>query len=240
VWRYVKVALKVAFLATILLAMRYVFAQGYVSEKQIQRFVGETGILAVPVFILLLSLGVLTFAPFWVFVGTSTLAFGSTKGAVYSLLGIMIGACAAFFLGRYVVVDFARKQKLKGLRQIDRWMELNGLMLMIGLRFTFFANPILNYAVGQTSLKFRDYAFGSAIGCIPGVFLIPHIFSATLHSESLAEMVTYPIFYSFAFLRISGAVLLFVLYKSGTQGKLHPHDLGARGEVEVGRRANGE
>ncbi len=96
------------------------------------------------------------------------------------------------------------------------------------------------FAASQTSLKFRDYVYGSVIGCAPGVFIIPHIVSLTIHAESLTEMVTHPVFYSFALLRLSGAVLLLVLYKGCSHRKPLPHGPSARGDVEVGRRSDGE
>lgn len=228
--RYVKEVVTFIFLAAIILGMRYVLDQGYLSEAQIHRVVGEAGILGVPIFILLLSGGAVMFAPFWLLVGASTLMFGSTRGTVYSFLGIMLGACITFYLGRYVAVDFAQKQKMKWL-QIDKWVERNGLMFMIGLRLTFFANPILNYAAGQTSLKFSDYVIGTAVGCFPGVLLIPHIVNFALHAETLVEMVTHPIFYSFACVRIGGSLLLLVMIKGYGDKKLFRGSRRAEPEV---------
>ena len=210
-------------LVVLLVITRYVFAHGYLSEVEIRHFASRSGVLAAPAFIVLFALGLLIFASPGLFVGASALAFGSAIGPIYSLLGIMTGACAAFLLGRYVAPDFARRLQVGRGKKIDEWIMSNGLACTISLRLAFFANPVLNYAASQTPVRFRDYTLGSFIGCIPGVFIIPHIVNIVIYAGSLMEMLTHPMLYSLALLRISGLALFFILTRRSSRKSLLRH-----------------
>jgi len=218
--RHVRISINVALMVAVVLAARYAFAGGYLSETDIRHFVSRAGTLAAPAFIVLFALGLLIFASPGLFVGASALAFGSAIGPIYSLLGIVTGACAAFLLGRYVAPDFARKLQVGRGKKIDEWIMSNGLACTISLRFAFFANPVLNYAASQTPVRFRDYTLGSFIGCIPGVFIIPHIVNVVIYTGSLMEMLTHPMLYSLALLRISGLALFFILIRRSSRKSL--------------------
>ena len=234
--RYRGILYKALLLVALLVITRYVFAHGYLSEVEIRHFARRAGILAAPAFIVLFALGLLIFASPGLFVGASALAFGSAIGPVYSLLGIIMGACAAFLLGRYVAPDFARRLIVGRGKKIGELIMLHGLAFTISLRFAFFANPVLNYAASQTPLRFRDYTLGSFIGCIPGVFIIPHIVNVVIYAGSLMEMLTHPMLYSLALLRISGLAALLVLTRRYAKSTPPQHGQGeASSLLPIGR-----
>jgi len=218
--KYARGLFQFVLIVAVLLAIRYGFVRGYLSQASIQSFVKGAGILAVPTFILLLVLGLMTFAPSPLLVGSGALAFGKTIGAVYSSVGITLGACVAFLLGRYVARDFAQKQKQGRWKKIDEWVELNGLGFMVSLRLALFANPALSYVAGLTPMKFRDYVLGNVIGLLPGVFAVSYAFDEWTRAASLTlmDMLVDPVFLSLGLLRLAGVVLFIVLAKRDGKG----------------------
>ncbi|MBI3951729.1 MAG: TVP38/TMEM64 family protein [Acidobacteria bacterium] len=219
--QYTKLLFKVA-LVVALVVVRYAFVHGYISEAGIQQFVRQTGVLAVPGFILLAALTVVVFGPPVLMVGSGVLAFGPIWGPVYSLVGITLGSCAAFLLGRYAMKDFARRQKRGRLQKIDDWIKLNGLAFTIGLRLFLFANPPLSYAASLTAVTFRDYTLGTIIGLLPGVVVLSFAFDELAHNASLSflDMFVHPALISMWLLRVFGLVMLVALTKWYNRGKL--------------------
>jgi uncharacterized membrane protein YdjX (TVP38/TMEM64 family) len=224
--RYARISVKIVLLVAVVLITRYAFTQGYTSEWQIRRLADRAGILAAPAFILMFALSLVTFvASPGLFVAVGAITFGRTMGAAYSLLGIMTGACAAFLLGRYVVTDLARRQRVGRLKRIDEYLRLNGSAFMISLRLSLFANPVLNYAASQTPVTLRDYLIGSFVGCIPGVLVIPYVADVVIHVDSLVDMAMHPVLYSMGLLRMIGLALFIILirrYRRKTPGR-HGH-----------------
>ena len=84
--------------------------------------------------------------------------------------GAWIGAIIAFLLGRYIFREASEQfaQKYRILKALDRALMNEGLKVIMLLRLS----PIvpctfLNYALGATSVPFKDYVLGSLF-IIPG------------------------------------------------------------------------
>jgi uncharacterized membrane protein YdjX (TVP38/TMEM64 family) len=97
--------------------------------------------------------------------------FGFRRGVVYVMLGATLGATLAFLAARYVVRRFveAYVERYPKLGAIDRAVESEGARLVFLLRLS----PIvpfvfLNYVLGISRIKFRDYIIGTA-GMLPAV-----------------------------------------------------------------------
>jgi uncharacterized membrane protein YdjX (TVP38/TMEM64 family) len=215
--QYLGISVKAILFLALFYAIRHAFLHGYVSEGEIRSLVSHAGILAIPGFILFFALGLLVFAPPPLLVASGTIVFGHTVGSIYSLVGLMIGSCSAFLLGRYVAVDFAHKLRRGWLKKIDDRITFNGLAWMVGLRLVFFANPAFNYAASLTSVSFKDYVLGSFIGCLPSVFIISYVFSAFVHTPSLVEVFLHPAVIAMYVLQIIGVTSIVILSRSYTK-----------------------
>jgi uncharacterized membrane protein YdjX (TVP38/TMEM64 family) len=211
--RYPQMILKIFLMLGVIFGLRYAFLRGYINEVGIQHFVSRAGVMAGPLFILVVAVGIMALGPPLLLIGSGTVAFGSLLGAIYSFMGIMVGACAAFLLGRSVMINFARNRRPKRFPRINRWMEKNGLAFIVGLRLMLFANPPLNYTASLTRMTFRDYVIGSFIGLLPGVFVFAYAFDEFTHARRLSFMDVFvnPAFATMWLLRLSGVVLLIVL-----------------------------
>lgn len=97
--------------------------------------------------------------------------FGFRRGVVYVTLGATLGAALAFITARYAVRRFVEAYVTRHprLAAIDRAVESEGARLVFLLRLS----PIvpfvfLNYVLGISRLRFRDYIVGTA-GMLPAI-----------------------------------------------------------------------
>jgi uncharacterized membrane protein YdjX (TVP38/TMEM64 family) len=100
--------------------------------------------------------------------------FGPIFGTLYTVVGATAGAVLAFILTRTIGRGFVgdlEGEKWKKLSKYDKKMEENGLGAVLFLRFVpLFPFNGLNFALGLTKVKFKDYFWGTIIGILPGSF----------------------------------------------------------------------
>lgn len=97
------------------------------------------------------------------------LLFGLLAGVGLVLVGALLGAGAAFGLGRVLGRAAVERLTGTGVARVDELVRRRGLLAVLGLRLV----PVvpftaLNYAAGLTAVRVRDYAVGTALGMLPG------------------------------------------------------------------------
>lgn len=99
--------------------------------------------------------------------------FGLFWGTVYVFIAAVIGSCGAFLVARYAARGILER-RLGGsprFAALDRAIGEQGLKIIFLLRLSpAFPFNFMNYALGLTSIRFRDYALAS-IGMLPGTLL---------------------------------------------------------------------
>lgn len=99
--------------------------------------------------------------------------FGLAEGTALVLVAATLGASAAFLVSRYVARG-AVERRLAGnprLAAIDRAIGEQGWKIVLLLRLSpVFPFNLLNYALGLTRVRFRDFVAAS-IGMLPGTVL---------------------------------------------------------------------
>lgn len=114
--------------------------------------------------------------------------FGIKVGLLAAWVGAIMGACAAFVVGRTIARDYiarkvAQNQKFSA---VDEAVGREGFKIVLLLRLSpVFPFNFLNYALGLTKVSFRDYALASAIGMLPGGLMYVYFGSA---ARSLADV----------------------------------------------------
>ncbi len=87
-------------------------------------------------------------------------------------VGNLLGATCAFLVGRYLLFNYLQEKvlpKYPRLEEFDKRIAQNGLATVIAIRLIpVFPFNVINYLLGITSLKTKDYIVGSAIGLLPG------------------------------------------------------------------------
>ncbi len=99
--------------------------------------------------------------------------FGLLKGTVYTFVAATLGAIGACLVARHLARGAVAKRIAQHPRfaLIDRAIGGQGLKIVFLLRLSpVFPFSLLNYALGLTGVRLRDYALAS-LGMIPGTLL---------------------------------------------------------------------
>ena len=205
----IKAILLFVVIAVLLFAVKHSGISQYLAPDFAQEKVASFGLWAPVAFIGLFILVTVTFLPATPLDFVAGALFGTAAGVLYVVIGATIGATIAFVftrtLGRGFVEKFveSRFQKLK---KYDNKVEKHGLKVMLFLRLIpIFPFNGLNFAMGLTKIRFRDYVVGTAIGIIPGTF------SYVYFGDSLASANLFNIFLAILFLIILSAI--YPMYK---------------------------
>lgn len=99
--------------------------------------------------------------------------FGLFWGTVYSFVASVLGAIAAFLAARHLVRDRMAGRIVRDPRfqRIDRALCRDGLRVVLLIRLSpVFPFSLLNYALGLSRVRMRDYVLGS-VSMLPGTAL---------------------------------------------------------------------
>ena len=144
---------------------------GYI--PQFASWVDSLGVLGPLVFIGGYAIATVALIPGSLMTLAAGAIFGLFEGVLYVLIGATLGAALAFLVSRYGARR-AVERRLEGntrLRAVDRAVAREGGKIVFLLRLSpIFSFVLLNYALGLTSVRFRDYLMAS-IGMLPGTFL---------------------------------------------------------------------
>lgn len=123
-----------------------------------------------------------------------TLAAGFLYGPLWGTLLVspasVAGSTLAFLLGRTVARERVKRQIERNARfsAIDAAVEKAGLKVVFLLRLSpIFPFTLLNYALGLTRVRLRDYVLGSFLGMLPGTFLYVYLGSSVASIAALSS-----------------------------------------------------
>jgi len=177
--------------------------------ENIRETISSYGAFGPLIFIAIYVLGAVIFFPGTPLTISSGILFGTINGTIYTVIGATIGASIAFLISRLLGKDFIDrllKNKLKKLNEYDKRIKENGFLVMIFLRLIpLFPFNGLNFAMGLTRIKFRQFLLGTVIGIVPGTFVLANIGSS-------AKDIRSPMFYLSIFLFLLLA-LMPLIYK---------------------------
>ncbi len=139
--------------------------------------VHELGAVAALAYLGVYVAGTVALVPGGVLAMVAGALFGVVHGFGIAFTGALLGSTAAFILARYsgrggTLRWIDRRATRYGLvarmARIDRTLGRRGLALVFLLRLSpFVPYNVLNYALGLTGLRVRDYLLGS-VGMLPG------------------------------------------------------------------------
>jgi uncharacterized membrane protein YdjX (TVP38/TMEM64 family) len=167
----VKACLLAAFVAGAILAVRCTPLREYLTAEALQRFLATLGLWAPAAFVGIYAAGVCLFVPATLLTGLGAAIFGAYWGFVYVWIGAMLGASGAFFIGRTLGRDFAAGLIGDRLKRYDDAIARNGFATVLYLRLVYFPFTPMNFGMGLTSVRFRDYFWGTGLGILVGTFV---------------------------------------------------------------------
>jgi uncharacterized membrane protein YdjX (TVP38/TMEM64 family) len=128
------------------------------------------GVLGVAVFALAHVACALLLIPAWPLRVGAGLVYGPVWGFALAAASSFVGAMLAFFVGRRILRAriarrIAREPRLVAL---DEMIEGGGQWIVFLLRLSpLFPNEVVNYGLGATRVRTRDYAIASFVGMLP-------------------------------------------------------------------------
>ncbi|MDR3567246.1 MAG: TVP38/TMEM64 family protein [Syntrophobacteraceae bacterium] len=168
---WVKALFLACFFVAAIALVHFTRVSDYLQAKTLSRLLHEAGPWAPVLFILIYAMGVCILIPGTVLTGLGAAIFGPYLGFAYVWIGAMAGAAGAFLLGRTLGRDFATSLIGEKLKKYDEAIERNGFATVLYLRLIYFPFSAMNYGMGLTRVRFRDYFLGTAIGIIVGTFV---------------------------------------------------------------------
>jgi len=111
----------------------------------------------------------LTPVPKGVLSAAAGVAFGLPVGAALVYVAALLGAALAFLLGRWLGRDAVERLTGTRLERVDQLLARRGLLAVVAVRLVPLVSfTAINYAAGLSTVRRRDYAWGTAVGIIPG------------------------------------------------------------------------
>ena len=197
----VKAVLLVLFIVGAVLLVRFTPVKNYLNAEALGRFLDTAGFWAPLVFIVIYTIGICLFVPGTLLTGLGGAIFGPYWGFVYVWFGAMLGASAAFIIGRTLGRDFAASLIGDRLRRYDDAIERNGFATVLYLRLVYFPFTAMNFGMGLTRVRFWDYFAGTGLGIIVGTFIFT-FFVGTLKqvwaSGDWGQLISFKVFFSVA------------------------------------------
>ena len=144
----IKAVIFAAFIAAAIGLVRFTPAQDYLTADALSGLLASAGLWAPLAFILIYAIGVCLFVPGSILTGFGAVIFGAYWGFVYVWVGAMIGAAAAFCIGRTLGRDFAASLIGDRLRKYDDSIERNGFAAVLYLRLLYFPVHPLEFRPG--------------------------------------------------------------------------------------------
>ncbi|MGE5310907.1 MAG: TVP38/TMEM64 family protein [Nitrospirota bacterium] len=195
----VKAAVLLAFIAGAVYLVRYSPVKDYFTPEALTGFVEGTGFWAPLVFMVLYAVGVCLFLPGTLLTALGAAIFGAYWGFVYVWIGAMIGASAAFWIGRTLGREFAASLIGDRLRKYDDAIERNGFATVLYLRLIYFPFTPMNFGMGLTKVRFWDYVAGTGLGILVGTFIFT-FFIGTVRdvwlSGAWGELLSFKVFFA--------------------------------------------
>ena len=195
----VKAAILIAFIIVAIYVVRFTPVKGYLTVDALGQFLEAAGFWAPLVFMVVYAVGVCLFLPGTLLTGLGAAIFGAYWGFLYVWFGAMVGASAAFLIGRTLGREFAASLIGDKLKKYDNAIERNGFAAVLYLRLVYFPFTPMNFGMGLTGVRFWDYFFGTGLGIIVGTFIFT-FFIGTLKevwvSGNWGELISSKVFFS--------------------------------------------
>ncbi len=195
----IKACLLIAFIAVGIYLVRFTPVKGYLTAEALGRFLDMAGLWGPVVFMLIYTAGICLFVPGTVLTGLGAAIFGAYWGFIYVWVGAMLGASAAFLIGRTLGREFAASLIGDRLKKYDDAIERNGFATVLYLRLVYFPFTPMNFGMGLTRVRFWDYFAGTGLGIIVGTFIFTFFIGTVKQvwvSGNWAGLLSFKVFFS--------------------------------------------
>jgi uncharacterized membrane protein YdjX (TVP38/TMEM64 family) len=159
------------FVVAAVVIVRFTSVKEFLTVEKLGAWLSAAGLWAPLAFILVYAVGVCLFVPGTLLTALGAAIFGSYWGFLYVWVAAMLGAAGGFLIGRYLGREFAASLIGDRLKKYDDGIERNGFATVLYLRLVYFPFTAMNFGMGLTKVRFRDYLWGTGLGILVGTFI---------------------------------------------------------------------
>lgn len=195
----VKAAILILFVAAAVAAVRSPAVKEVLTAEKLGAMLAAAGGWAPAAFILFYAVGVCLFIPGTLLTALGAAIFGAYWGFVYVWIAAMLGAAGAFLIGRYLGREFAASLIGERLKKYDDAIERNGFATVLYLRLVYFPFTPMNFGMGLTKVRFKDYLWGTGLGILAGTFIFTFFIGTVKEvwgTGQWANLLTWKVFFS--------------------------------------------
>ncbi|VAX19385.1 hypothetical protein MNBD_NITROSPINAE02-1669 [hydrothermal vent metagenome] len=186
----VKLFVFLALAIALFVLIKFTNLGGYFSREHVEGALKQLGVYAPIGFVAIYAIATIIGVPGTILTIIGGVIFGSILGTISVVAGATIGACGAFFVSRFLARDFVAEKFMEKqwFKKLDKGIEDQGLYYILFIRLVpLFPFNGINFASGLTSVKFRDYFIGTAVGIIPASFVFVNAASKASDAASKGE-----------------------------------------------------
>ncbi len=195
----IKAVFLLLFIVAAVVTVRSPGVREFLTVEQLGAWLAAAGLWAPLAFILIYAAGVCLFVPGTLLTALGAAIFGPYWGFVYVWIAAMLGAAGAFLIGRYLGREFAASLIGDRLRKYDDGIARNGFATVLYLRLVYFPFTAMNFGMGLTKVRFRDYLWGTGLGILVGTFIFTFFVGTVKEvwaTGQWANLLTWKVFFS--------------------------------------------
>ncbi len=119
-------------------------------------------------------LGGLIMFPIVVLIPVTALIYGPFLGPAYALLGCLVSAVLCYVIGQGMGSETVCRIAGSKSRAIESRLARHGFLMIALFRFLPVAPyTVVNLVAGALRMRFSDYTFGTVVGLLPGIVIMP-------------------------------------------------------------------
>ncbi len=163
---------------------------GGINPDIIQSWLQAAGIWAPITYVAIYVVATILILPSTALNLTGGAIFGVGMGTFWTSIAAIIAAITAFIFARTVGHEMI-SQKLAGRWQaIDAELRQGGISYIFAIRLMpIMPYGLVNFVAGLTSISFRDYLIGTALGTVPGILPFVFLGSSGLKAVRTGEIL---------------------------------------------------
>ncbi len=150
----------------------------YLKPEELEKIISEAGLMGPALLVAACAVGTFFFIPGTVFVGIGAAIFGPSLSFACVWPGALAAAAISFAISRSLGRDFVASLIGDRLKKYDESIGLNGFKTVLFLRLMFVPFAPMNFGMGLTKVRFRDYFFATALGEAATIFVVTFFIGA--------------------------------------------------------------
>lgn len=161
-----RIAILIGGLTALMVTMKLTGVADGLNLENVRTYLLDSGPAGVIAYLVVFAVSNLLSVPGVIFIVAAMLVYGKLLGTLLAILGAICSVTLSFFVVRKIGGTPVGELKAKWARKMLRYLDQYPIRTIIVLRTFLLLNPHLNYILALSTVRFRSYFIGSALGLI--------------------------------------------------------------------------